>query len=136
MIYISKEDLETDIWERFIDESTGHDDNIIDRAERKAIDLCKTYLTLYNTGLVFDEISPIRNEVLVDIISKLTTYNLIRRNAARKVPSDAKENWEWAMKQLEKIQSGRITLDLPPAVLPDGKSDSMWGNNTNKDFYI
>ncbi|MCO5253622.1 MAG: DUF1320 domain-containing protein [Bacteroidetes bacterium] len=136
MIYISKEDLETDIWERFIDESTGHDDNIIDRAEGKAIDLCKTYLTLYNTGLVFDEISPIRNEVLVDIISKLTTYNLIRRNAARKVPSDAKENWEWAMKQLEKIQSGRITLDLPPVVLPDGKSNSMWGNNTNKDYYI
>lgn len=152
MRYITKDDLVTDSFERLIDESSKDITNTLDKAEARAIALARTYLSAFDTDSIFGilvdpddeenepEYTPgIRQELLVEIICKMTLYRIFRRNAARKVPEDVKDDNTWAIKELERIRSGATPMPgLPPAIDDDGstKSNSMWGNNTNTDFYI
>lgn len=152
MKYLDDTDLTTDSYKRFITESSGdgHDQqSIIDDCEARAIAIANTYLSnRYDVQSVFgtpendDPPTPaipgIRNELLAEIITKITLYKLFRRNAARKVSTDIKEDYDWAIKMLEKIQTGRTILDLPPALDEEGnaRSNSIWGNSSNRDFYL
>jgi phage gp36-like protein len=140
MIYIDKDYLISQAQERFIDESSQNDEEIIDQIELTQIAVIKTYLgTRYDVNTIFDEDSPIENEVLKEILAKLVLYKLIRRNAARKVPNDYKEQFDEAMKTLKEIATGIIRLDgVPPAVDTNGSvvSNSISGNLSNPNFYI
>lgn len=141
MIYIEKEDLVAYAFERFIDESTQDFIPTLDKLETDNIALMKNYLKWrYDVALIFDETSPVKHELLKRILSKLMLYDAVRRNAARKVPEDYKEEWNWAMKMLEDLNTGKFTIDdLPPKDDGDGdgtSSDSIWGNNRNDNFYI
>lgn len=141
MKYLSKDDLIALSFERFIDESSENDTDIIDDIETKSIALIKSYIaSRYNVALVFDEADPIRDEILVSILSTLVLYGVIRRNAPRKVSTDLKEERDNAYSILEKIATGRIKLHgLPLPVDETGgavDSNTLWGNNTNEDFYI
>ncbi|GIZ09994.1 phage protein Gp36 family protein [Flavobacterium sp. UMI-01] len=141
MIYLEKEDLITDAFERFIDESTKDDETVLDNAEKRAIDFVKTMIgSRYNVNLIFTEGAPIINEMLVQIISRIVLYRVIKRNAARKVPTEYKEDYDEAIKWLNDISTGKIPLDgLPTPVDDNGdpiKSNTLWGNNSNSNFYI
>jgi len=140
MIYIDKDYLISQAQERFIDESSQNDDEIVDKIEFTQIAIIKTYLgTRYDVNTIFDEDSPIENEVLKEILAKFVLYKLIRRNAARKVPNDYKEQFDEAMKTLKEIATGIIRLDgVPPAVDTNGSvvSNSISGNLSNPNFYI
>lgn len=145
MIYITVEDLQTDIYERFILESAeaGPGDTeppVLADIEGRAISLVKTYLSdRYDTDKIFDETNPIKNVLLVDVISRIVLYRLVRRNAARKVPTDVKEDYDAAIKTLEKLSAGRpIIAELPKPTDDSGNPTgaSMFGNNSNKDYYI
>ena len=95
MKYINKDDLISIIQERLMNESvalatetTLEDNTILDDIEIKAIDLVISYISgLYNYEQIFAEM-PIRNGVLVQIISSIVVYRSVKRNAARKVPDD------------------------------------------------
>ncbi len=140
MNYLTKDDLILLAYERFIDESSQDQEYILDDTETRAIAYLKTVLgTRYNVTLLFNETEPIRNELIVQILSKIVVYNIIRRNAARKVPTGYSEDYDEAMKLLKDIATGVIKLDgVPGAVDENGNtiSTTMFGNNTNKDFYI
>jgi phage gp36-like protein len=140
MIYIDKDYLISHAQERFIDESSQNDDEILDQIELTQIAIIKTYLgTRYNVENIFAEDSPIDNEVLKEILAKLVLYKLIRRNAARKVPNDYKEQFDEAMKTLKEVATGIIRLDgVPSAVASNGSvvSNSISGNLSNSNFYI
>lgn len=79
-----------------------------------------------------------RNQVILKILIILCNYDFVRRNAARKVPEDYRLDWEWAIKELEKLQSGFSYADLPPYEDDEGEPiiKTIWGNNTNEDNYI
>lgn len=140
MIYLQDDDLKTDSQERFIQESTADNENSIDKIEERVVELVSTYMAdRYDTDLIFNPVAPIRNAVLVDIISKITLYNVFRRNAARKVSTDIKEDYDWAIKELGKINAGTLVLGklpVPGPAKPEPNSDSLWGNNSNPNFYI
>lgn len=141
MIYLEKEDLITDAFERFIDESSKDDETVLDKAEERAIAFVKTMIgSRYNVALIFDEAAPIINEMLVQIISRIVLYRVIKRNAARKVPTDYKEDYDEAIKWLNDIATGKTPLGgLPLPADENGdpiKSNTLWGNNSNPDFYI
>lgn len=139
MIYITEDDLKTESFERFIAESTSDFPTVKDKAELQSIGIAKTLLKgRYDVGTIFDETTPIRDAFLVEIITKLTTCKIFGRNAARKLPTDIKEDFDWAMKQLEKINAGRLALDLPTTTPTSGAPDgnTLWGNNRNENFYI
>jgi phage gp36-like protein len=140
MIYIDKDYLISHAQERFIDESSQNDDDILNQIELTQIAIIKTYLgTRYDVNTIFKINSPIENEVLKEILAKLVLYKLIRRNAARKVPNDYKEQFDEAMKTLKEIATGIIRLDgVPAAVDTNGSvvSKSISGNLSNPNFYI
>lgn len=140
MRYLTKKDLIVDAFERLIDESSNDTEGILDDQVSRAIEIVETYIgARYDVTAIFHEQTPIRNEVLISIISRIAIYKTIKRNAARKVPTDYKDDYDDAMEDLEKISTGRIKLEgLPPAKDDQGnvKSNSIFGNNSNKDFYI
>lgn len=140
MIYITDDDLKTDAQERYITDSTADNQESPDKIELRVIDLCKSYMTgLFDIDKIFDPANPVRNELLVDIISKITLYRVFKRNSIRKVTQSIKDDYDWAMKELDKIGAGRTPLNgLPKPVVDPGQPDNeiMWGNNSNPDFYI
>lgn len=140
MIYLEKQYLETHIFARLLNESSDDFVDMLDNSEAEQIDLMKSMLSArYAVDLIFDEQNPVQNGILKRILSKLVIYDAVRRNAARKVPSDYKEEYEWAMEMLEKLSIGKIVLDdLPkPGLNPDGTTGTtMSGNLSNKNFYI
>lgn len=141
MIYLSKENLIALAFERFIDESSQDNMEVLETVELQNIELIKSYIgSRYNVSEIFSALTPIIDELLVRILSKMVLYDIIRRNAARKVPTDYKDEYDKALELLEKIATGRIKLDgLPGPVDENGNSinsNSLWGNNTNKNFYI
>lgn len=140
MIYLEKEYLITHIFERLLNESSDDYSDMLDNSEEEQIGVIKSMLAgRYDVETIFDKTAPVINAVLKRILTKLVIYDAIRRNAARKVPTDYKEEYEWAMKMLEKLSTGAIVLDdLPkPPLNPDGTSGTtMHGNLSNKNFYI
>lgn len=139
MEYITRDDLTTDSYDRFIRESSDDIGNTLDKAELRAIGLVKTYLSgRYKVAEIFAA-PPIRNELLVDIICQIVLEKVFGRNAPRKLPTDIKEGYDWAIRQLEKINSGVTILnDLPQVTDDEGNpvSDTLFGNFSNPDFYI
>jgi phage gp36-like protein len=140
MDYLIKDDLVVVAYERFIDESS-ETETILDELEKRAIAYLKTVLgTRYNVTALFDEDEPIRNELIVQILCYVVIYNLFKRNAARKLPSTFKDDYDDAMKLLKDIATGVIKLDgVPLPVDENGNtivSNTIFGNLKNKDFYI
>lgn len=141
MNYLTKQNLISYMQERFINESSENDEDILNEIESKNIELVKSYIgTRYNVMIIFDLVTPVLNQLLISIITRLTAYDLVRRNAARKVPTDYKEDYDQALKDLKEISTGVIRpngLPTPTDTLGNStNSNSIWGNNTNKDFYI
>lgn len=140
MIYLNTSDLTADSFQRFITDSTKDLPEVIDLNEAKAVGIVKTLLKgRYNIDEIFNQGAPVRDEVLVDIIVKITLYKIFGRNAARKVSSDIRDDYNDALKMLEKINAGKITLSLPLNTTTNSgadNSDMIWGNTKNKDNYI
>ena len=141
MTYLEKQDLIDYMQERFIDESSQENETIIDKLELKQIEIVKSYIgSRCDIEKLFDTDAPVRNEVIVSILTRLLLYWLIKRNAARKVPLDLKEDYDAAMKDLTDISTGKLRIvGLPPITDVTGtpvKSNSLYGNNKNGDFYI
>jgi phage gp36-like protein len=141
MIYLTKNDLIVNAYERFIDESSSDMEHILIDTEARAVAYVKSVLGLrYDMNLLFDPVEPIRNELIIQILCRIVIYNIIRRNAARKVPTDFKEDYDDALKLLKEIATGVTVLsDVPAPTDENGNPTNtitMFGNNTNKNFYI
>ena len=145
MRYINKDDIVAIIHERLINESVAMDtaiplvdNDIIIDIESKAIDLVISYISRrYNHVEIFSD-TPIRNGVLVQLISSIVVYRAVKRNAARKVPDDYVELYKEAIKTLEKIQAGAMDLIGCPLLINfDGSPVSpLWGNSTNDNNFV
>lgn len=141
MKYITREDIEDVIQDRLFAESVvnvANNQDIMISIESKAIDLVISYIsTKYDTSKIFGDI-PIRNGILIQILSQIVAYRAVRRNSARKVPEDYVEVYKDAIKMLERIQSGAIRLENVPAKTSEQGNTSklMYGNNRNSDYFI
>lgn len=138
MKYINRDDLVNYIQERLLDECLPTGTDILNSIEADTIDLVIAHIgARYDTTKIFST-PPLRNGVLVQVVSMITVYRVIRRNAARKVPEDYAKLYDDAVKLLEKIGSGSQHLDNIPAITaPDGSTGKlMYGNNTNTDYFI
>ncbi len=139
--FLTVEDIDAHIFKTYINERSGEDtQTILETIEAQYIALIQTKLKgRYDTDAVFAATGVNRHYIIVKILTALVIYSFIRRNAARKVPSDYVKEYEWAMAYLDKINAGREVPDgLPVATDNNGNPDTplMYGNNTNTDFYI
>jgi 16S rRNA G966 N2-methylase RsmD len=139
MIYLIDSDLNILAQTRLKEESVADFAQAIEEIEAMAVEEVKAALHgRYDIDRIFGD-PPVRNSLLTKIILRIVLYDLLGRNAARKVPEDHEKNWEWALKMLGKISAG--TQILPGMPTPETGSDKnpgelMYGNNTNRDFFI
>lgn len=142
MKYIDETDLASVIQERFLDESTANiagDQTILNNIEAKAIEYVISYITgRYKTDLIFSETTPLASGILKQIIAQIVVYRAVKRNAARKVPEDYVTLMSDATKQLERIQSGAMSLvGMPLQTDASGETTPvLFGNTTNKSNFI
>jgi hypothetical protein len=149
MRYITREDLIEVIQGRLLDESVSElPEELLDGLESKAIDFAISYISgRYDTNKIFGLPSPpegdlgglvLRSGLLAQAIAMIVVYRAVRRNAARKVPDDFPDMYTEAIRILSNIQTGSQTLAGMPEVTGDsGTTGSlMYGNTTNKDFFI
>jgi phage gp36-like protein len=139
MRYITREDLIEVIQGRLLDESVAElPEELFNGMESKAIDFAVSYISgRYDTDKIFGE-PVMRNGLLVQAIAMIVVYRAVRRNAARKVPDDFPDMYTEAVRILSNIQTGSQSLSGMPEVTGDsGTTGSlMYGNTTNKDFFI
>ena len=139
MIYITLDHLYTYAFDRSVKESTQDFDKTLENLERDTIALIKPYLCkYYDIKKIFDPETPVRHGMLIKIITKIILHEAISRNAYRKVSQNSKDDYDWAMATLEKLNTGRLVLtDLPEK--PKQQNSTMGlihGNLSNKNFYI
>lgn len=143
MIYLQEKDLNSYTQERLINESIADFQEARDELEEHRISEIKVMISkYYDVAKIFSVDEPIRHPHLVKILTKMVGYDIKKRNAARKLPSDVDKDLEWAEKELDKMHRGIIKFDdLPPKPTdPDNPGSSaskmLYGNISNKNFYI
>lgn len=139
LAFLTTEDLTAGMIDKFINERTDENPTaILEAIEKKKIALIKAKLSgRFDTDMIFDAVDDQRDYLIVDILTKLCLYEFIRRNAARKVPEDYIQDWNWANKQLDMIASGKLAPDsLPIYIEENGEESSFFDNNYNTDWNI
>lgn len=138
-IFLTEEDITTHVQFVFIEESIEDDEEAIERAEIENISLIRSKLSgRYNMEEAFDQTGEHRHPLLVRCLVKLVIYDVIRRNAPRKIPADVKEDYKDAIKWLDNVNAGIERPNLPPAVDEEGNPVPVIisGNARNDDYYI
>lgn len=140
MKFLTIEDVKAYIFASLLFESENDNSEALIKIENNKIALIKSKLgNRYDTEAIFSATDEDRHPIIINVLVILVLYDLIRRNAARKVPADFKEDWEWAMKWLNDVRDGKeAPTDLPVLQEDDVHNQSIvpWGNNSNKDLYL
>ena len=120
-IFLEDGDLESAIIAQFLTERSAEaPTTILENIEKKKIATIKAKLKgRFDIDAIFEAAGDERNFYILDILIKLVLYDFIRRNAARKVPTDYKEEFDLAMKTLEAIKAGIEVPDGLPSIKDD-----------------
>ena len=114
MKFLTNIDLESQLFEEFIDDSLPEDVAILNNIESKMIAVVKSKLReRYDVEAIFSADEADRDELIVTALVSMVNYKIIRRNQARKVPSDVSEEWKMAMKWLNDVRDGVENPDFP-----------------------
>lgn len=136
MIFLENKDLETQLFEDYIDESVQEDMEALDQIEKQAIAFVKSKLrSRYDVAIIFSTAVYGDKDLIKWAVTGIVVYRMIRRNAARKVPSDFVKDYDDVKEWLKGILEGTENPDLPKVIEPEFKQ-VQWGNSTNKDLYF
>tara|TARA_R100001369_G_C3320395_1_gene168818 strand:- start:925 stop:1353 length:429 start_codon:yes stop_codon:yes gene_type:complete len=139
-IFLTEEDFEADIQSRLLEaNSTAGASYTLEKIEKRQIDYITSKLSgRYDMETVFAEEDDDRNGVILQILMNLVLYKFLRRNAARKITDDIRTDYEWALKELDKLESGNAYAGLPSRKDEEGevKPRVIYGNNKNPNNYL
>lgn len=136
MIFLTRPDLESQIFDDYIEDNTEGNDEILNSIEKSNIALVKSKLNKrFDVEAIFNASGNDRSDLIVKYLGYLVLYDLVRRNAARKIPSDVKDDYKTAMCWLNDVRNGDETPDLP---LIDNSTfkEVYHGNSTDLSLYI
>lgn len=143
MIYLENKDLTAYTQERLLNESVKDFEQARNELELHRIAEVKSMiLKYYDVEKIFSPTAPIRHPHIIKILAKMVGYDIKKRNAMRKMPSDVEKDLEWAERELDKMHTGRIKFDDLPSKPVDPTnpgstaSKMLYGNLSNKNFYI
>lgn len=140
-IFLTDADFDAQIFSTLLkDENDVKLKASLEENEKKAIAIIASRLTgRYDIEAIFAATEAARNYLIVHYTTTITLYRTLKRNAARKLPSDYKEDYDMVMADLEKIMAGKLTPDGLPNIL-DGEGNvakkPLIANRKNTDFYI
>lgn len=114
MPFLLKDELKTVSTIEIIDIITNSDDEIINMIIEECIDVMKTYLgAYYDMEEVFAKTGDDRNKTLLKYLKALVIYEIPKRRG-KQVPRDQAEDFNEAMRWLEKVAAGEWRANLPP----------------------
>ena len=114
MAFLVKDELKTVSTLEIIDIITNSDDEIINMIIEECIDVMKTYLgSYYDMDEVFAKTGDDRNKTLLKYLKALVIYEIPKRRG-KQVPRDQAEDFNEAMRWLEKVAAGEWRANLPP----------------------
>lgn len=136
MNFLTDQDLETEIFQEFIDIDDPEEQQVINKIERQTIALVKSKLRLrFKIDELFNATGDDRHDLLVWYVSAIVVYRMISRNKARKIPKDVSDIKEKAMMWLNDVRNGDETPDFPKVETNNGEQ-IYHGNATNNDWYL
>ena len=139
MRYITQADTLAVIQEPMLQSSIEKQAEILEKLENDSIDEVCSYIGgRYDCSKIFGE-PPVSNGMIQRIITCMVVYRAVRRNAARKVPEDYEEMYQWAYDTLSRIRDGEMPLPGLPEITtnPDtGKPLSFWGSNRKEEYFL
>lgn len=134
--FLTYDDLKTETFEEYIDDSVQEDVIALENIELQQIAFMKSKLRsrydvskIFNTEEVYED-----KPVIKQVLTALVSYWVVKRNKARKLPSDIKDSYNWAVKWLDGVRDGDDSPELP--ALEVTKKLVLWGNSKNEDLYL
>lgn len=133
-VFLEKEDLQSQMFEAYIDDDNAEDIDALERIEGQTIASFKTKLRQrYDVDLVFSQVAAARDQEVVKHLAAIVCYYMIRRNAARKIPIDYVKEFEIAQKWLKDVREGIEVPNLPRIEI---RQELLWGTSRNEDWLI
>lgn len=135
MIFLASSELEGRLFSQFIDETNPEDVEAIQTIEKQAIALVKSKLkSRYDITGMFGTEAYSGRDLIIWAVVGIVVYRFIRRNAARKVPTDFADDYKEVMKWLTDVRDGLEDPELP--ALPEAERKVFYGNNKNENLYL
>lgn len=136
MTFLETNDLESQLFKEFIDDSTDNENLVLNTIEEHTIALVKSKLgKRYDVTEIFNKSGTDRNKLIISVLVPIVIYKLIRRNATRKMPEDIVNDYKYSLKWLDQVRDGIETPDLP--IKQEGKHIEVHhGNSKNENWYI
>lgn len=137
MAFIEKSDFDQAVHDEILNALTKDEDDKIVKNINSTIDEMAGYMNgRYDTVAVFAKTGDNRNKFLLRIGLAISTYYIYSIHNPRKMTQVIKDNFEKAIDDLEKIQSGKLSpvgLDIPaesdpPSTNGDG-GPMQWGSD-------
>ena len=142
-MFLEKEELKSSIYEYQLEQITESDDTIIDMGIATAIEEVRSYLTpnfkskfkdgrlLYDTDAIFAAEGTDRNPLILSMTKTCAVYHIIQLCNADVIYEQAKERYDRAIKYLDKLKTGEVTLSMLPQLDPNEA-----GNVANQQPFI
>ena len=132
--FLTEDDLKTQLFETYIDDSVQEDLDALDKIELQQISFMKSKLrSRFDVAVIFSDADYEDKPVIKQVLTSLVNYFVVKRNAPRKIPSDFKDNYNWAIKWLDAVRDAVESPELPEKEVV--RKTVLWGNNKNDEFY-
>ena len=133
--FLTNNDLMTQLFETYLDDSVQEDLIALDTIELQQIAFIKSKIrSRFDTAVVFSVADYEDKPIIKQVLTSLVNYFVVKRNAPRKIPTDFKDNYNWAIKWLNEVRDGKETPELP--LKEAVKKEVLWGNSKNEDLYL
>lgn len=112
--FITKADYLQNIREEIADQITDENDDIIDECELEAIEEVSSYLfQFYDVATIFGAEDDERSKLVLSWCKHVVLYKLYERIPDDRVPERIIKNYDDTIRVLERINSGKMPVDLP-----------------------
>lgn len=131
-MFIDKTDLESYIRTYRLNQIVDNDDTIVESAIAEAEGIMINFLTGpgYDTQQIFNATGTSRDQQLVGWMKYIVIYKIYERVPDSQVPDRVVKNWDDTLTDLRKVSDGRMSMNLPRKLEPDGtkKTKFRWGS--------
>lgn len=137
-MFLSNDEIKTHLYGEKIDTITRMDLTIITSAINAAIAEVKSYLSAYDTDVIFSAAGDERNPILLLYTKDIAVWHFVQLANPNTDLQLRLERYEKAVSWFDKIMRGQVAPDLPLKSDPDAPENNFirFGGNTPRKSYF
>lgn len=120
-MFLTPNELTNNIYGHIISNITQDDPQILEQAIAAAIDEMKSYLSAYNTKLIFSAEGTERNSLILENTKVIAVWNLLKLSSAETLYEVWKERYDRVIDYMTKVSELKVTPDLPIKTSDNGE---------------